>query len=155
MSINVLQPAEPGRSEKGVATGFIKGTVTNRQTNEEYKFNADGIWRDEQEGTLRFHGSMVDPENPANIVGVALQLTKIDTPSGTYRFDSEKVLHLSYFKQDVADSTKVHYYKANRGNVELKNTYPNQPISGMLVFNTESIEDISYKVDVKYSITEF
>ncbi|MHC8350756.1 hypothetical protein ACYZT7_15785 [Pseudomonas sp. RT4P38] len=154
MSINELQTGELRRSGKGSATGFIKGTVTNRQTNEEYKFNADGIWRDEQEGTLRFHGSMVDPENPANIVGVALQLIKVDTPSGTYRFDSEKVLHLSYFKQDVADSTKVHYYKANRGDVELINAYPDKPISGKLGFNAGIMDD-RYRVDVEYSITKF
>ncbi|TFB36898.1 hypothetical protein [Pseudomonas sp. F01002] len=155
MSSKPLSPSETSETAKGEAKGGIKGTITNLITKIEYPFNATWIYRDEQQETLRFHGTMPDPENDHKKVAVALQLSQKNAPTGTYPFDSPKVLHLSYLKYDVDGEGHSVYYEAISGHVDLVNAYPDSPISGKLVFKTTVIDDISYRVDVKYSITEF
>lgn len=154
MSIKELQPGELRRSEKGAATGFIKGSLTNLHTTKKFDFKASSIWRDEQQGTLRFHCVMGDPENSEKEVGVAVQLRQTDTPTGTYLVGSPEVIYLSYLRYGADGHVEVDY-PANSGRVDLKNAYPEKPISGKLFFDTRDIGGSSYRVDVEYSITEF
>ncbi|KNH29622.1 hypothetical protein ACS77_02810 [Pseudomonas syringae] len=154
MSSMELLPLEHPENSKGEAEGAIKGTITNLQTGKEYPFLASWIYRDEQQGTLRFHGTMTDPEAPGKQVAVGVQFSQKNAPSGTYPFDDPQVLHLSYTKYGEGDKPTV-YFKAITGEIVLHNSYPQQPIDGGLSFTTETHGGDHYRVKVTFDIEAF
>lgn len=133
--------------QKGEASGTIKGKVKNLKTGNVYDFKDPWIWRDTQQGTLRFHGVVDDPEAPGEQVAIALQLSSASQPSGEFKVGDPKILHLSYMKYGDPD---VHF-SAESGLVKLQRQ-ANDRINGSLKFETIAIGANQYAVDVIYDI---
>jgi hypothetical protein len=152
MSSKQLLPFERENNSKGVATGTMKGTLKNLRTNISYPFLARSIWRDEQQGTLRFHGTMDDPETQGKLVAIGLQLSSSEQQSGTFPVGDSKILHLT-FTQNGNDGD-VHF-SAESGEVVLQRKQFQKPINGRLVFKTKAVGDDRYDVDVIFDISEF
>ncbi|MHC8394827.1 hypothetical protein ACYZT8_14410 [Pseudomonas sp. LB3P93] len=153
MSSNELLPTERKSDLKRVATGVMKGTLENLRTGKSYEFLATFIHRDEQQGTLRFHGSMIDPEIPEKYVGVGLQLSSSSEPSGTFLVGDPRILHLSYTR--YSDDGSDDYFRAESGKVVLQRGADRNEINGRLDFKTESIDGNQYVADVVYALKGF
>lgn len=130
---------------KNANTGVIEGTVKNRHTETEYSFRTEGTWRDEQNGTLRFHGSMKDPEGESKYMQVSLQLSKSDQPAGSIAVGDPKILHLALIKGESGEQV----FKAISGEVTLER-HPENAVKGQLTFTTSTRVFISYDVDVTF-----
>lgn len=148
-----IELQKPGR---GTATGTMTGTVKNLYTNVESFFEAEWIWRDNQEGTLRFHGTVDDLEKPGETALIGLLLDREDVSSGTYRIgDTQVKLTMSYMTFIRETGAGKRQFIGLEGWVELKNSYPDKPISGTLWFKTKSIVHNNYEVNLKFDITDF
>ncbi|CAI8734111.1 DUF3237 domain-containing protein [Pseudomonas sp. IT-347P] len=133
--------------QKGEASGTIKGKVKNLKTGKVHDFKDPWIWRDEQQGTLRFHGVVDDPEAPGEHVAIGLQLSSASQPAGEFKVGDPKILHLSYTKYGPPDV----YFRAESGLVTLQRQANNR-INGSLKFESITIGDNQYAVDVIYDI---
>jgi hypothetical protein len=152
MSSKPLSPSRTSKTAKGEATGTLKGSITNRYTEKKYPFNATWIWRDEQEGTLRFHGTMPDPEREGWTALLALQLSQKDA-SGHYEVGDKQILHLGYSSSHPDGSQAS--FEAKTGTVVIQNSYPEQPINGKLDFETLDWGNDLYHVEVIFEISQF
>ena len=153
MSSKPLSPSETSKTAKGEATGTIKGNITNLYTEKKYPFNATWIFRDEQAGTLRFHGTMPDPEREGRTVMVAVQHSQKDA-SGNYEVGDEHILHLRYSSLNLSDGEKI-AFDATTGTVGIQNRYPQQPVNGKLYFQTSRVGRDQYHVEVVFEISRF
>ncbi|SDR30767.1 hypothetical protein SAMN04490186_4949 [Pseudomonas grimontii] len=148
-----IELQKPGR---GTATGTMTGTVKNLYTNVVSTFKAEWIWRDNQEGTLRFHGTVDDLEKPGETALIGLLLDREDVSSGTYRIgDTQVKLTMSYMTFIRETGAGKRQFIGLEGWVELKNSYPDKPISGTLWFKTKSIVLNNYEVNLNFDITDF
>ncbi|PKA68981.1 hypothetical protein ATI02_1791 [Pseudomonas baetica] len=135
--------------QKGVVSGTIKGQVKNLTTEQVHDFDKPWIWRDTQQGTLRFHGVVNDPEAPGKEVAIGLQLSSASQPSGEFKVGDPKILHLSYMKYGEPEPDV--YFRAESGLVTLQRQ-ANDHINGSLKFETITIDGNQYAVDVIYDI---
>ncbi|WP_283180365.1 hypothetical protein [Pseudomonas svalbardensis] len=153
MSSKPLSPSETSETAKGEAKGTIKGNITNLYTEKKYPFNATWIWRDEQQGTLRFHGTMQDPEREGRTVVVGVRLSQKDA-SGNYETGDERILYLSYSSRNLSDGGTIEF-DATTGTVGIQNSYPQQPVNGKLDFQTSKVGRDHYHVEVVFEISQF
>jgi hypothetical protein len=131
----------------------MKGSITNLYTGKKYPFNSTWIWRDEQQETLRFHGTMPDPERAGWTALVALQLSQKDA-SGNYEVGDKRILYLGYSSRSNSDESQA-IFKAKTGTVVIQNSYPEQPINGKLDFETLDWGNDLYHVEVIFEISQF
>ncbi|MHC8344116.1 hypothetical protein [Pseudomonas sp. RT6P73] len=150
MSSKNLLPTERESGSNTEPTGTMKGTLINLRTAESYDYFATYIYRDKQGGTLRFHGSMKNPEIPEKYVSVGLQLSKHDEASGEFEVGDPRILHLFYMQYD-----KDVYFDAASGNVVFQRGEGQDEINGRLLFKTKTIGDVHYAVDVTFAITGY
>jgi hypothetical protein len=130
----------------------MKGNITNQYTKKKYPFNSTWIWRDEQEGKLRFHGTMPDPETEGGTVLVALELSQKDA-SGNYEVGDKRIHNLAYsIGISSGNPTRL---EAKTGTVSIQNSYPQQPINGKLDFITHGVGWDHYHVEVAFEISQF
>jgi hypothetical protein len=134
------------KGQKGAASGTIKGKVKNLKTGKVHDFKDPWIWRDTLEGTLRFHGVVNDPEAPGKQVSIVLRLASASQPGGEFKWDDPRILHLGYMKY----GPDVHF-TAESGLVKLQRQADDR-INGSLKFETITIGDNQYAVDVIYDI---
>lgn len=132
--------------KNGEASGTIEGTVTNISTGFSYKFIDPWIWRDTQQGTLRFHGVVDDPEAPGKRLSVGLVLADAEQVSGDFKWSDSEIKHLGLGKYDPPID-----FKATSGRVIFRRR-EDDSIHGRLVFTTAYIGVDSYLVDVNYDI---
>lgn len=133
--------------ERKVTSGSImKGSITNLSAGKSFDFLTDLVHRDEQEGTFRLHGSMPDPRNPNEDVGIGFQLESKDSPSGTYLWDDQKVLNFSFIEYRLQTR-----YDANEGYILLQRDPSEVRVNGRLKFKTIDIDGIKYEVDVIFN----
>ncbi len=132
--------------KKGEASGTIKGTVTNLTTGHSYKFSDPWIWRDIQQGTLRFHGVVDDPEAPGKRLFVGLVLADAEQVDGDFNWGDSEIKDLRLGKYDPPIA-----FKATSGRVIFRRR-EDDSINGRLVFTTAVIGVDQYSVDVIYDI---
>lgn len=127
----------------------LKGTVKNLRTGKEYTIEARETHRDEQQGTLRFHGTMLDPEvdDGVHLSVIAVNL-KDKADSGTeIPLKDPRVLFVTYSRYDSPTQARVFYGdKEKPGFVTLQHS--GGRINGRLQFTTEAVGEDSYQVDV-------
>lgn len=141
-------------NSKGAVTGSIEGTLKNLMKNKSYPFSATGgIWRDEQAGTLRFHGQMPDPERLGKHVAIWVQFKSSEQESNTYPVGDPAILGLGYiqYKNEENDGMDV-LFKAESGEVVLQREQFQKPVNGQLAFKTATVGDDRYEVDVTYTV---
>lgn len=127
----------------------LKGAVKNLRSGKELKFFASETHRDEQGGTLRFHGTMVDPEGNSSfhLSSIAVNLSN-KTDAGTeIPLTDARVLFVAYTRSGATTEPR-HFYadKEKPGFVTLQHS--GDRINGKLQFTTEAVGDDSYEVDV-------
>lgn len=132
--------------KNGEASGTIKGTVTNLSTGHSYKFIDPWIWRDTQQGTLRFHGVVDDPEAPGKRLSVGLVLANAEQADGDFKWSDPEITHLGLGKYDPPIG-----FTATSGRVIFRRR-EDDSINGRLVFTTDVIGVDQYSVDVIYDI---
>jgi hypothetical protein len=131
----------------------MKGNITNLHTEKKYPFNSTWIWRDELQGTLRFHGTMPDPEREGRTALLALQLSQKDA-SDNYEVGDKRILLLDYSSISNSGGGELSF-KAETGTVGIQNSYPQQPINGKLDFVASGVLEDRYHVEVIFDISQF
>ncbi|MGP6459675.1 hypothetical protein [Pseudomonas parakoreensis] len=138
--------------EKGEATGVIKGEVKNLHTEVTFDFLSTWIWRDEQNETLRFHGTMPDPLVPGRTWLVALGLSDKSQPSGTFPVGDSRIVYLNLVTFGIGEPTRT--FEASSGYIVLEH-HSNNDINGKLVFQTKQQAFDSFDVNVTFAIGQF
>ncbi|MFJ2284815.1 hypothetical protein ACIOUF_00335 [Pseudomonas iridis] len=141
--------SHPGKTVSGVkdeVEGTIEGHVKNLSTGVSHLFSDPWIWRDEQAGTLRFHGVVPDPEKPGALVGILLTLASAAQPGGKFQVGAPEIEILGYLKYHPDQ-----LFHAESGEVTLERQ-PENRINGTLKFTTTSKGGEQYRVDVIFDI---
>jgi hypothetical protein len=127
----------------------LKGTIKNTRTGKEFEFNARETHRDEQQETLRFHGTMVDPESDSSVhlSSIAVNLSNKADSGTEIPLTDARVLFVAYTRSGATTEPR-HFYgdKEKPGFVTLQHS--GERINGKLQFTTEAVGGDSYKVDV-------
>ncbi|MED7666531.1 hypothetical protein GXB78_04795 [Pseudomonas moraviensis subsp. stanleyae] len=125
----------------------LKGTVKNLRNGKEFKFYARETHRDEQGGTLRFHGTMVDPEGNSSVdlSSIAVNLSNKADSGTEIPLTDARVLFVAY-SRNGATTRNFYADKEKPGFVTLQHS--GDRINGKLQFTTEALGDDSYEVDV-------
>lgn len=127
----------------------LKGAVKNLRTGKEFKFDAKETHRDEQQGTLRFHGTMFDPEidDGFHLSVIAVNLRDKSDSGTEIPLDDPRVLLVAYTRYYSHEHPGFFYAdKKKPGFVTLQHS--GGRINGRLQFTTEAVGDDSYEVDV-------
>lgn len=156
MSSNKIVSEYPDniQGQNGEAVGRIHGTLTNLKSGITHNVETQRIWRDTDEGKLRFYGVLDDPEAPGKIVVIGLQLSYAWQPDGKFNVGDQEILYLGYRKYvDLNNPRSDVNFLADSGGLAIHRK-PQDRIHGWLQFQTLAI-DIDgdrYGVDVDYDI---
>ncbi|MHC8394828.1 hypothetical protein ACYZT8_14415 [Pseudomonas sp. LB3P93] len=132
--------------------GTMEGNVRNLVSGTEFQFTTKAVFLDHQHGTLRIYGIFKDPESPGKDVGIAVAFNTKNEDSGKYEFDHAAVKLLTYLKYDCGNPS-TWYWQAAIGTIQLNNGYPALAASGRLVFETKSLAQSRYAVNVTFDIS--